>query len=80
MKVLITFENRFDATLFAKVLKDAGVRCLMMPTPRTLSASCGVCAVVDSVNVTDIIKNHTEIKYQEMYKVKNDTYTKLKRS
>ena len=80
MEILVTFENRFDATFFAKVLKDTGIRCLMMPTPRTLSASGGVCAIVNDDRLVDLIKSNSEVVYQEIYEVKNNQYIKLKHS
>lgn len=62
------------------VLKDTGIRCLMMPTPRTLSASCGVCAIVNDDRLVDLIKSNSEVVYQEIYEVKNNQYIKLKHS
>lgn len=78
MEILVTFENRFDATFFAKVLKDTGIRCLMMPTPRTLSASCGVCAIVKDDKIINLIKSK-ELIYQCVYEKHDDEYNLLMR-
>ena len=78
MQILITFDNPFDATFCAKVLRQSGISCYSMPIPRTLSASCGVCIVTDDSKGCDIIKEHPEIVHRGVYKVLNGEYQPLK--
>lgn len=43
MIYLATFHTHFGAVNFVRVLKKLDIAGQMMPTPRVLSASCGVC-------------------------------------
>lgn len=43
MTYLATFHTHFGAMSFSRKLKKQGIANEMMPTPRALSASCGVC-------------------------------------
>lgn len=78
MQILITFDNHFDATFCAKVLRQSGISCYSMPIPRTLSASCGVCLVTDDNRGYEIIKGHSELIHRDVYKVLNGEYQPLK--
>ena len=46
MKVLFTFETISHALQFENVLKKNNISVKMMPTPRSFTTSCGICAVV----------------------------------
>lgn len=41
--LLATFYTHYGAASFARRMKEAGVFHKMMPVPRKLSSSCGVC-------------------------------------
>ncbi len=43
MDQIATFHTHFGALSFHKKLKSLGDQPVMMPVPRTLSASCGTC-------------------------------------
>ncbi len=43
MMYLATFHTHFGALSLERKLKKQGIREQMMPVPRSLSASCGVC-------------------------------------
>ena len=43
MEYLATFYTHFAAQTFARKLKKMGLPGKMMPTPRSVSASCGSC-------------------------------------
>ena len=43
MTYLITFLSHFDAILARRVLMGAGLGVELMPVPRRVSASCGIC-------------------------------------
>ena len=69
MQLLVTFKNRFDATIFSRALNKEAIQCLLMPTPRKLSASCGVCAILDVDDLDAVL--------QAVYKVRDDDYDLL---
>lgn len=43
MDQIATFHTHFGALSFQRRLQGMGERAVMMPVPRTLSASCGTC-------------------------------------
>lgn len=47
MQYLATFYTHFAAQYFARRLKKQGIAGKMMPTPRSVSASCGSCVSFD---------------------------------
>lgn len=47
MGMIATFHTHFGAMSFQKMLQKSGVAAEMMPVPRALSASCGVCVRFD---------------------------------
>lgn len=56
-KYLITFYTHFGALKFKNECKESSITdALLMPTPRSLSSSCGIC-VVFSHNSFDFVKN-----------------------
>lgn len=48
MKYLITFHTHAGAVRFERLLSKEGLDCELMPVPRKLSSSCGVCARFDA--------------------------------
>lgn len=77
MQLLVTFKNRFDATIFSRVLNKEAIQCLLMPTPRKLSASCGVCAILDVDDLDAVLQRTGSLEFQAVYKVDNDNYDLL---
>jgi len=47
MKIIVTFHTYFGAMNFERNMKKMGINVTMMPVPRALSASCGVCSVYE---------------------------------
>lgn len=47
MKYLMTFHTHAGAICFERKLRAVGESCELMPVPRKLSSSCGVCAKFD---------------------------------
>ena len=50
MDYLATFYTHYGATRFHKHCEKKGIPAKMMPVPRELSASCGVCVRFDAVS------------------------------
>ncbi len=47
MKYLMTFHTHAGAIRFERILRKEGFDCELMPVPRRLSSSCGICARFD---------------------------------
>lgn len=77
MQLLVTFKNRFDATIFYRALNKEAIQCLLMPTPRKLSASCGVCAILDVDDLDAVLQQTGSLEFQVVYKVDDENYDLL---
>ena len=52
--VLIVPESGHYAFEIESILKDRGVDCMVIPTPKVLSGECGVSLLVNSVFLNDV--------------------------
>ncbi len=77
MQLLVTFKNRLDATIFSRALNKEAIQCLLMPTPRKLSASCGVCAILDVDDLDAVLQQTGSLEFQVVYKVDDENYDLL---
>lgn len=50
MEYVATFVSHYAAMRFARALEGQGVPCRLRPVPRSLSSSCGTCAVFEGEN------------------------------
>ena len=74
MLYLITFHTHFGAVSLQRKLARQGIEARMMPVPRCLSASCGVCVEVElpspgiifSAEDMEKIYLHQNGEYQEI--------------
>lgn len=77
--ILLTFNNTHEVMQFEKKIKDNNtydLKLILMPTPRSLSLSCGLCIKIDNVNLEQIlgIIECENLVYKEMYKISQDGY------
>ena len=81
--MLVTFRDRCSATLFAREMKKHNISCIMMPTPRALSASCGISALL-SPPYNDLAEVLQNTEYLSIYRVSDDeddtNYTEINTS
>ncbi len=68
---LATFFTHFGAVSFNKTLEKHGQKGVMMPVPRVLSASCGVCVKFDDIKDIDF-ENCSDLS--EVYSQENGEY------
>ena len=69
---IATFFTHFGAVSFNRNLEKMGRTGIMMPVPRVLSASCGVCIKFDSIDGIDfaVCTDLSEIYLEENKKYK----------
>lgn len=68
---IATFFTHFGAVSFNKNLEKHGQKGIMMPVPRVLSASCGVCIKFDSIEEINF-ENCSDLS--EVYSYNNNEY------
>jgi len=74
MSMVATFHTHFGAMRFQKALQKAGRTAGMMPVPRALSSSCGVCVrfeePFDPATVNDDLEavyRQTDTGFEQIY-------------
>lgn len=60
IKYIATFHTHFGAQSFDRRLKKESQECKLMPVPRQLSASCGICVAFEADCTSSIEKNIPE--------------------
>lgn len=60
---LVTFFTHSGAMKYKKMLQKENTLCTMMPLPRTLSSSCGVCIEFKRDTIKDIISTDIQSVY-----------------
>jgi hypothetical protein len=81
-RYIITFYTHFGATSFKSIWDKTGAEASLRPVPRTLSASCGVCAAFESELgadeiVTEVSKIAEKTDTEYVCLEKNGGYEKL---
>ena len=68
MKYIVVFFSQSGAIKFNKSMEKKGIDCILAPTPRRLSSSCGTCAQISYDNdVNDLVDDEVE----SIYLIKN---------
>ncbi|MFC2821638.1 MAG: putative Se/S carrier-like protein [Sphaerochaeta sp.] len=60
--MVATFANHYGAMLFKKTV---GAGCVLRPVPRSLSSSCGTCAVFEGPYKDEYYNENLEAVYKE---------------
>lgn len=71
---LISFNSTHHAIRMEKLLKDLSLNIMMVPTPREISASCGLSVVFDNKDIEVIKETITknEVDISGVYEVTRD--------
>ncbi|MDP3387019.1 MAG: DUF3343 domain-containing protein [Eubacteriales bacterium] len=76
---VITFPNLTNAMKFEKKMKEMDMNIKIIPVPRSISSSCGICGKFDCAKKADIEelchKNH--IRFDGVYSVYPMTFESL---
>ena len=77
--ILITFDNTYSVMHFEKKIKDINkydIKMILMPTPRSISFSCGLCIKlldIELVDVQEIIANEN-LQYKNLFEITENGY------
>ncbi|GAA0079222.1 DUF3343 domain-containing protein [Clostridium sp. CTA-5] len=64
---IIVFKNTYDAMASEKILEKSNYKFRIMPTPTSITKSCGICVRIDNkTDIDKIIKEET-FEYKEIY-------------
>ena len=53
-KFIATFHSQFGAMTYFRALKKQGISAKLMPVPRHVSSSCGICCCYEHSSVIDL--------------------------
>lgn len=78
MYYIIVFKNTHTAMSGEKKLKEIGINFRIMPTPTTITQSCGICIrLEEEANVNRVI-NEKLIEFKAIYKRDSNGYELIK--
>lgn len=64
---IVVFKNTYDAMAAEKKLKELNFDFKIMPTPTSITMSCGICVRIDNKEVIDSIINNNILEYKNAY-------------
>ena len=71
---IIVFKNTYDAMAAEKKLKELNFNFRIMPTPTSITMSCGICVRIDKKEEIDLIINNDILEYKNIYFRDNEGY------
>jgi Mor family transcriptional regulator len=70
-EIISTFDSTHHALKFEKTLKENGIKLIVMPVPREISASCGLAvkfSIEDFDKAKELVKKY-EISVKKFYQI-----------
>lgn len=75
---IIVFKNTLDAMNGEKTVKELDLNFRMMPTPTSITQSCGICVRVENLEDINKILEKENFTYKNIYLRENAQYTLFK--
>lgn len=64
---IVVFKNTYDAMAAEKKLKELDVNFRIMPTPTSITMSCGICVRIDNKVEIELIISKNILEYKNIY-------------
>lgn len=74
---IIVFKNTHDAMTAEKKIEEKNISFRIVPTPTTITQSCGICIKIEEKKGIDTIIKEKIIEFKNIYERKEDGYTKV---
>lgn len=71
---IVIFKNTYDAMAAEKKLKELNFDIKIMPTPTSITMSCGICVRIDKEEEINTIINDNILEYKNVYYKDNQEY------
>lgn len=71
---IMVFKNTFDAMAAEKYLQDIGYQFRIMPTPTSITKSCGICVRINEKEIINKLMEEKKIEYKNVYLKDNTGY------
>lgn len=76
---IIVFKNTYDAMVAEKKLKELNFNLKIMPTPTSITMSCGICVRIDEREEIYTVINENILEYKNIYYKDNEGYILVKK-
>jgi len=76
---IVVFKNTYGAMAAEKRLKELNFSFKIMPTPTSITMSCGICMRIDKKEEIDLIINNDILEYKNVYIRDNGGYILVKK-
>lgn len=71
---IIVYKNTHDSMKADKKLNDMKIECQIMPTPTSITQSCGFCTRLDDkIDIDDLLEK-SKIDFKNIYIKQNDKF------
>ena len=76
MRLLVTFYSVSSALMLEAALKDRGLPCILIPTPRKLGSSCGYAAEVEGEDIESLVRllRGIQAEWEAVWRRNGNTY------
>lgn len=74
MYYIIVFKNTYDAIKGEEYFKEKEFKYRIMPTPTTITQSCGICIRTEDQNIINSVMTGKNIEYKNIYSKDSDGY------
>lgn len=71
---IIVFKNTYDAMAAEKKLKEKNLNFRIMPTPTSITMSCGICIRIDKKEEIHTIIDNKILEYKNIYFKESNGY------
>ena len=75
---IIVYKNTHDAMEAEKNLTNENIEFRVMPTPTSITQSCGLCVRLDDEEAVNKVINEGNISYKNIYKRENNEYSMVR--
>lgn len=71
---IMVFKNTFDAMAAEKKLKELNLSFRIMPTPTSITMSCGICVRIDEKEIMEKVICDNILEYKNVYLKREEGY------
>ncbi len=75
---IIVFKNTLDAMTGEKKLNEYNYSFRMMPTPTTITQSCGICIRIEEESILNKVVDSEIINFKSIYRRDSQGYTLIR--
>lgn len=75
---IIVYKNTFDAMAADKKFTEEGVNFRVMPTPTSITQSCGICTRIENLSEVSGLIDNNELEFKNIYEKSEEGFNKIR--